>query len=153
MSSWSIQALGWAGSALLIFSLLQQRVLRFRLLNLTASCTLIVFNAMLHVWPMVGMNTVTAGINIWMVTKLLRERGDESVYEVVAVGADESYLQHFLKVQGADIRRHFPKFDLGLLAEALVVTVDEHQPASGERRHVRDGVGQAHDPEDRRQPA
>ena len=54
MSSWSIQALGWAGSALLIFSLLQQRVLRFRLLNLTASCTLIVFNAMLHVWPMVG---------------------------------------------------------------------------------------------------
>ena len=115
MSSWSIQALGWAGSALLIFSLLQQRVLRFRLLNLTASCTLIVFNAMLHVWPMVGMNTVTAGINIWMVTKLLRERGDESVYEVVAVGPDESYLQHFLKVQGSDIRRYFPKFDAGAL--------------------------------------
>jgi hypothetical protein len=86
MTSWSIQALGWAGSALLIFSLLQQRVLRFRLLNLTASCTLVVFNAMLHVWPMVGMNIVTAGINVWMITRLLRERGDESVYEVVAVG-------------------------------------------------------------------
>jgi hypothetical protein len=95
MTSWSIQALGWAGSALLIFSLLQQRVLRFRLLNLTASCTLVVFNAMLHVWPMVGMNIVTAGINVWMITRLLRERGDESVYEVVAVGPDASYLQHF----------------------------------------------------------
>jgi hypothetical protein len=115
MTSWSIQALGWAGSSLLIFSLLQQRVLRFRLRNLTASCTLIVFNAMLHVWPMVAMNTVTAGINIWMITKLLRERGDESVYEVVAVGPDESYLQHFLKVQGADIRRHFPQFDANAL--------------------------------------
>jgi hypothetical protein len=113
MTSWSIQALGWAGSALLIFSLLQQRVLRFRLLNLTASITLVVFNALLHVWPMVGMNTVTAGINIWMITRLLRERGDETVYEVVGVGPDESYLQHFLKVQGKDIHKYFPQFDAG----------------------------------------
>ena len=50
-----------------------------------------------------------------MVTKLLRERGDETVYEVVAVGPDESYLQHFLKVQGADIRKYFPQFDAGAL--------------------------------------
>ena len=40
MQSWWVQALGWAGSALLIFSLLQTRILRFRLLNLTASTPL-----------------------------------------------------------------------------------------------------------------
>ena len=111
MTSWSVQALGWAGSALLVFSLLQARVLRFRLLNLVASCTLTVFNALLMVWPMVAMNIVIAGINVWFIVRLLRERGDEKVYEVVPVGADEAYLQHFLKVQGADIARYFPAFD------------------------------------------
>ena len=39
--SW-LDALGWAGSALLIYSLLQARVLRFRVLNLVASCVLVV---------------------------------------------------------------------------------------------------------------
>lgn len=111
MTSWSIQALGWAGSALLVFSLLQARVLRFRLLNLVASGTLTVFNALLMVWPMVAMNIVIAGINVWFIIRLLRERGDETVYEVVPVGADEAYLQHFLKVQGEDIARYFPHFD------------------------------------------
>ena len=38
---------GWIGSALLIVSLLQTRVLRFRLLNLAASFILVVFNALL----------------------------------------------------------------------------------------------------------
>jgi hypothetical protein len=113
MTSWSIQALGWAGSGLLIFSLLQQRILRFRLLNLTASLTLIVFNALVHVWPMVAMNIATGAINVWMITKLVRERGDARVYEVVPVGPDESYLRHFLKVQAADIRKYFPQFDTG----------------------------------------
>ncbi|WP_270886650.1 hypothetical protein [Pedococcus sp. 5OH_020] len=112
MTSWSVQAIGWVGSGLLVFSLLQQRVLRFRLLNLTASSTLTVFNALLHVWPMVAMNVVLVGINLWFIARLLRERGDEKVYEVVAVGADESYLRHFLKVQAGDIRRHFPRFDV-----------------------------------------
>ena len=46
--SW-LDALGWAGSALLIFSLLQARVLRFRVLNLIASTVLTVFNALLEI--------------------------------------------------------------------------------------------------------
>jgi hypothetical protein len=113
MHLWWVQALGWAGSALLIVSLLQTRILRFRLLNLTASLTLVVFNGLVQVWPMVAMNVVTASINITFITRLLRERGDAKVYEVVAVGPDEAYLHHFLKVQGPDIRKLFPRFDAG----------------------------------------
>jgi hypothetical protein len=113
MHSWWVQALGWAGSALLIFSLLQTRILRFRLLNLTASLTLVVFNSLVQVWPMVAMNVVTASINVTFIARLLRERGDATVYEVVAVGSDEAYLRHFLKVQGPDIHKLFPRFDAG----------------------------------------
>ncbi|HWM00651.1 MAG TPA: hypothetical protein VNP20_25145, partial [Nocardioidaceae bacterium] len=63
---------GWCGSALLIFSLLQTRVLRFRLLNLSASLSLVLFNALVGVWPMVGMNVATSSINIWFITRMLR---------------------------------------------------------------------------------
>src|SRR5690348_8546287 len=48
-----LDLLGWAGSALLIYSLMQARVLRFRVLNLIACLVLVVFNAVLGIWPMV----------------------------------------------------------------------------------------------------
>jgi hypothetical protein len=105
-----VQALGWAGSALLVFSLLQARVFRFRVLNLVACAILVVFNAILHIWPMVAMNVVLAAINLWFIRRLLAERGDESAYEVLEVAADDTYLGHFLKVHAADIARYFPNF-------------------------------------------
>jgi hypothetical protein len=49
--SW-IDVIGWGGSALLIFSLLQARVFRFRVLNLMASLVLTVFNVALEIWPL-----------------------------------------------------------------------------------------------------
>lgn len=108
---------GWFGSALLIFSLLQTRILRFRFLNLAASVSLIIFNALVEVWPMVGMNTATASINIWFIVKLLRERHDDAVFMVLQVGPRDAYLHHFLGSYGDDIARHQPGFDAESLAE------------------------------------
>ena len=103
-------ALGWVGSALLVYSLLQARVLRFRVLNLVASLVLVVFNALISVWPMVAMNLVLAGINVWFIRKLVHDRHDDTAYEVLEVGPGDAYLQHVLRVHGEDIRRFFPAF-------------------------------------------
>ncbi|MFQ6172779.1 hypothetical protein ACK8HX_14305 [Oryzobacter sp. R7] len=105
-----VDALGWFGSALLVFSLLQARILRLRVLNTVACVILVVFNAVLDVWPMVAMNVVLAAINLWFIARMLRERGDERAYTVLPVGADDAYLQHFLGVHRADIARFFPGF-------------------------------------------
>lgn len=59
-----VDALGWFGSALLIYSLIQARILRLRILNTVACLILIVFNLMIGVWPMVAMNVVLAAINL-----------------------------------------------------------------------------------------
>ncbi len=72
-----VDILGWGGSALLVFSLLQARVLRFRALNLAATLILLLFNAVIEVWPMVGMNTVLAVINVVFIVRLLQERHDD----------------------------------------------------------------------------
>ncbi len=103
-----LDVLGWGGSALLVFSLLQASVLRLRTLNLVACVILLVFNAMIGVWPMVGMNAVLAAINVWFIVKLLRERHDDAAFTVVEVGPADEYLRHVLRVHGADILRFQP---------------------------------------------
>lgn len=105
-----LDALGWGGSVLLIVSLAVSGVLRFRALNLVASVVLTAFNALLGIWPMVAMNGVIAVINVWHLVRLLRESDDERRYDVVAVGPDDEYLAHLLRVHGPDIQRHNPGF-------------------------------------------
>ncbi len=105
-----LDILGWGGSALLVYSLLQASVLRLRVLNAIACVILIVFNAALEVWPMVGMNTVLVAINAYFIVQLLRDRHDETAYEVLEVSPTDEYLRHVLRVHGADILRFNPEF-------------------------------------------
>lgn len=105
-----LDALGWGGSALLVYSLLQSRVLRFRVLNLTASLILTVFNALIGVWPMVGMNAVIAAINFWFIAGLIRDRHREDAFEILEVRPDDTYLRHVLAVHRRDIERFNPGF-------------------------------------------
>lgn len=105
--SW-LDALGWAGSALLVFSLAQARVLRFRVLNLIACLVLVVFNGLIGVWPMMAMNVVLAGINLWFIRALVSGRHDPDVFEVLEVGPSDEYLRHVLRVHGSDILKHQP---------------------------------------------
>ena len=116
-----LDVLGWGGSALLVFSLLQSRVLRFRVLNLVACVVLVVFNALVEVWPMVGMNVVLCAINLWFIVRLLQQRHDDAAFTVLQVRPDDTYLHHVLAVHGADIARHQPD-----LASVLASDVPDH---------------------------
>ncbi len=110
--SW-VDALGWFGSALLVFSLIQASILRLRVLNTVACVILIGFNALVGVWPMVAMNVVLATINLFFIARMLRERGDEQVYAVLPVSEDDAYLQHFLGVHRTDISKFLPTYAPG----------------------------------------
>jgi hypothetical protein len=98
-----LDIIGWAGSAVLVWSLLQSRILRLRLLNLVGSLVLLFFNAAIQVWPMVGLNAVLAVINIVHLRRLLSTRHDDKAYTVVEVGPDDGYLAHLLRTHAADI--------------------------------------------------
>jgi hypothetical protein len=92
-----LNVLGWAGSALLVYSLMQARVLRFRLLNLVACIILVVFNAMLGIWPMVAMNIVLSGINLWFIRTLTSDRHSDLAFTALEVGPLDEYLRHTLR--------------------------------------------------------
>jgi hypothetical protein len=101
---------GWLGSALLIYSVMQARVLRFRVLNLVASAILAGFNAALEIWPMVAMNVALCLINLWYIRILVRTRHDRTAYEVLEVRPQDEYLHHVLRVHETDILQHQPDF-------------------------------------------
>ena len=105
-----LDLLGWAGSILLVYSLMQARMLRFRALNLIACLILIVFNAILQIWPMVAMNVVLCAINLWYIRALVGSRHDAEAYQVLEVGPDDAYLCHVLREHAADIAVFQPGF-------------------------------------------
>ncbi len=135
-----VDALGWFGSALLVFSLLQARILRLRVLNTVACGILTGFNAILGVWPMVAMNVVLAGINVVFIVRMLRERGDERAYAVLPVREDDSYLRHFLELYRTDIARFFPAFGAGS-GEGRSTYLVQHGDETAGVIVVRDGGG------------
>jgi hypothetical protein len=105
-----LELVGWSGSALLVWSMLQRRLLRLRLLNLVGGCVLIAYNAAVQVWPMVGLNVVLSVINVWHLRAMLKTRHDEQAYQVVEVGTRDEFLAHVLRVHAADIARFNPTF-------------------------------------------
>lgn len=105
-----LEIIGWVGSALVVFSLTQARVLRFRWLNLAGSIIATAYNAIVGIWPFVAMNAAIAVINVYWLWRLQRERHDAAVYEVVEVAPDDAYLLHVLRTHAADIERFAPGF-------------------------------------------
>lgn len=105
--SW-LDLIGWCGSALLIVSVMQARLLRFRVLNPFACIVLTGFNAALAIWPMVVMNVALSLINLWHIHKLVTTRHDEAAYVVLEVGPEDKYVRHVMRVHGADILKFQP---------------------------------------------
>jgi hypothetical protein len=108
--SW-LEVVGWAGSALVILSLTQARVLRFRRLNLAGAVLATGYNAVLSIWPFAAMNLVIAAIDAYWLYRLHGERHDTSTYEVVQVDAADAYFDHVLRLHLTDVRAFQPGFE------------------------------------------
>jgi hypothetical protein len=143
-----LELIGWAGSLLVIVSLMQARVLRFRVLNLVGAFLATVYNTAIGVWPFAAMNAVISVIDVYWLWRLSRERHDDQVYAVVEVSPDDGYLRHIVRVHADDIEQFRPGFTLdddpvpgaGGRASFLVVRGDETVGVVVVRG-VGDGVG------------
>lgn len=109
MNVW-LEVVGWVGSVLIVVSLAQARVLRFRWINLTGSVVATAYNVIVGIWPFAAMNGVIAVINVYWLVRLYREAHDEQVYDVVEVRAEDAYLQRVLRLHATDIAKSHPAF-------------------------------------------
>jgi hypothetical protein len=107
-----LELVGWIGSALVILSLAQARVLRFRVLNLAGALLATLYNALLGIWPFMAMNAIIAVIDLYWLRRLHRERHDPVAYSVVEVGPHDAYLAHVVASHLDDIHRFQPSYAL-----------------------------------------
>jgi hypothetical protein len=126
-----LSVIGWGGSALVVVSLLQTRILRLRVLNLVGCVVLVGFNAAIEVWPMVGMNAVLAVINAVHLWRLLRHRHDDQEYAVLEVTDSDAYLEHVLRIHERDIERFNPGFSVESLDSRYAFLVQHGERTVG----------------------
>ena len=108
----ALDVVGWVSSILVVWSLMQARVLRFRVMNLVGAAMATVVNAMLGIWPFAAMNGVIAVIDAFWIWRLTRERHDANAYDVVEVGIGDAYLHHVLGVHADDLAATHPGFSM-----------------------------------------
>lgn len=113
-----LEIVGWTGSILVVVSLMQARLLRFRWMNLVGAVLATGYNAWLGIWPFMAMNGVIAVIDVYWLVRLYREAHDTTVYEVVEVAPSDAYLNRVLAVDAADIATTHPSFDPRVLTDA-----------------------------------
>ena len=70
-----IQSLGWAGSALIVASLMLRRPVPFRIVNLASAVVLLVFDYAIGLWSMVVLNIAILLVNLWQLRDTVRRAG------------------------------------------------------------------------------
>lgn len=139
----ALEAVGWAGSAVVVWSMMQQRILRLRLYNLVGCLVQILYNGVLGVWPVVTLNVVFAAIQVVNLRRLLRGRDDPTSYAVAEVPADGPLVAHLLGEHRQDVVRFQPGFErpsrdaeayLVLSGDEVIGCVVVHDAGDGGRR-------------------
>lgn len=105
-----LEIVGWAGSAVIVWSMMQQRILRLRVINLIGSSMQMVYNGILGIWPVFVLNVVLAAIQVVSIVGLLRSRHSEATYDVLPIDPDGAYLRHLLRLHGDDVHEFNPGF-------------------------------------------
>ncbi|MEZ5185179.1 MAG: hypothetical protein R2720_05490 [Candidatus Nanopelagicales bacterium] len=119
-----LEVFGWISSGLIVLSLAQARVWRFRIMNFAGAVIGTAYNAVLGIWPFAAMNAVISVIDAYWLVRLSREgKPESSAYQLLEVERDDAYLRHFLKVHANDTKRHFPEFDPTATSESTVLVM------------------------------
>lgn len=105
-----LEAIGWTGSILIVWSLMQARVLKFRWMNLAGAVIATAYNGIIGIWPFAFMNLAITVIDIYWLRRLYREAHDEAVYRVLPVPANDPFVAELVRVHAEDIDAHAPGF-------------------------------------------
>ncbi len=104
-TSWLYEAIGYAASLLVAFSLMMQSVIKLRIINLIGAACFTLYGLLIQSYPVAGMNAFIVLINLYYLTQIVRTR---TTFAGVPVAADAPYLHTFLSFYADDLQRFFP---------------------------------------------
>ncbi len=122
-----IDLIGYAGSALVLISMLMTSVVRLRIINLTGSIIFAGYALAIRSYPTAIMNICLAGINIYHLVRIFKE---QRIYTLVNTDQDDGYFSYLLKSNEGDIKHYFPEFSLNdLKADVACLVCCDSNPA------------------------
>jgi hypothetical protein len=101
MSGFWIEAVGYAGSTLVILSLLQKSILRLRSIGVVASTTFLLYSLAIGAYPIAVVNVVAATIHLYHLRRLVRRKSE--VFKLLRISPESRYLDYFLDFYVDDI--------------------------------------------------
>lgn len=108
-SSMMIEMIGYAGSVLVVISMLMTSVVKLRVVNMTGAVIFTVYALLIRSYPTALLNAFLVVINGYNLTRLLKT---ERHYDLIDGKAEESFLMYVLDYYKEDIRKYFPEFHM-----------------------------------------
>ncbi|MGD9874314.1 MAG: hypothetical protein AB7T27_08575 [Kiritimatiellia bacterium] len=110
----SAELIGYAGSIIILISLLMKSLLKLRWINLTGSILFSLYGLMIRAWPVFGINAVIVGIDAWFIFQALRRWDYFDLTPLPEIGTE--YFKKFFLYYENDIRSFFPDVAFDALA-------------------------------------
>ena len=102
------QIIGYAGSALIVWSLTMKSLLRLRLIGLAGAVVFLTYGLLIEAYPVAATNVVIILVHSIFLRDLLSKKTE--YFTVLHVMKDSLYLQYFLDYHRDEIRQSEPGF-------------------------------------------
>lgn len=110
------ELIGYAGSVIILVSLLMRSLVKLRWINLAGSVLFSLYGLMIRAWPVFGINAVIVGIDAWFLWQMGRLRDYFDLAPLSEIGA--GYFRKFFLYHENDIQAFFPGTPFEALAGA-----------------------------------
>ncbi len=110
------ELIGYAGSVVILVSLLMKSLVKLRWINLAGSVLFSLYGLLIRAWPVFGINAVIVGIDAWFLLQMMRRLDYFDISPVSQIGAE--YFRRFFLYYEKDIQSFFPNTPIGLLLES-----------------------------------
>lgn len=100
-----VEGVGYAASLLVAGSLMMSNVKHLRWVNLAGSLAFTAYGALLHAWPVFGVNLFCSLIDVYYLDRMARQ---QDFFTLLAVESDSRFVNRFLRFHEREIARFFP---------------------------------------------
>lgn len=122
----TVELIGYIGSALVLISMLMTSVVRLRIINLTGSIIFSAYAIIIRSYPTALMNIALAGINIFYLVRMFREK---KIYDAIKTDKSDPYFAYLLDRYRDDIRHFFPDVTLDGTTDVAYLVCCDSDPA------------------------
>jgi hypothetical protein len=110
------ELVGYAGSVIILISLLMKSLVKLRWINLIGSLLLALYGLFIKAWPVFGINAVIVGVDAWYLIQMTRCRDYFELAPLSEIGSE--YFKKFFLYHERDIQTFFPDVQLEPLIAA-----------------------------------